>query len=516
MLGLDSIDPFLAQLWMDEGRLPVLAELAERGRCALVTNPFTYFSGAAWPTLITGVSPWVHGTIFDRQLKPGSHSVEHVTARSIGAPPFWRYVSDAGLRSTVVGVYAQSMLEGFRGTQVIAWGSHDPFSAKFGRPRSDPPEVLSWLEQGVPDRRYGFRDSTPRTLEELRTYAGEALTEIDKHGRGLQLLLERTEWDLFLGCFSEPHEAGHHLWHLWEPESEDDVADADPELRGSLRAIYERVDRALGAVIARVPPDAAVMAFTPHGMYPNWRMAGLCAPLLEAGGWCVRLGEPMVKDPRLKVMSSLRGAAHAVLPRRARHVLGRAFRKPRSKLLAGLELADIDWSLTRAFSLPNDGASIIRVNLRGREPSGVVRPGSEYDALLEEISIAAGELVDEQGRPVVSEILQIRDLLGEVPGEAFPDLAIVWADRRIRTVSSERLGTLEVPFDKRSGDHRRMGFVVGAGPGIESSGERRIEGPEATILDVAPTALARLGVPIPSDLSGKPIPGLAQPGLTTP
>src|SRR5512136_1046181 len=48
-----------------------------------------------------------------------------------------------------------------------------------------------------------------------------------------------------------------------------------------------------------------------------------------------------------------------------------------------LSFADVDWSRTRAYSLGFGGP--IFVNLLGREPQGIVRPGTEYDRLLEQI-----------------------------------------------------------------------------------------------------------------------------------
>src|SRR5436305_6733171 len=49
--------------------------------------------------------------------------------------------------------------------------------------------------------------------------------------------------------------------------------------------------------------------------------------------------------------------------------------------------------------------------------------------------------------------------------------------------------------------HRPQGIFVLHGPGIRA--DERIEG--ATLLDVAPTALTLLGLPIGDDMEGKPL-----------
>ena len=50
-----------------------------------------------------------------------------------------------------------------------------------------------------------------------------------------------------------------------------------------------------------------------------------------------------------------------------------------------MPLAHIDWARTRAFSLPSDMTAYVRVNLKGREPEGVVAAGHEYEALCDEL-----------------------------------------------------------------------------------------------------------------------------------
>jgi arylsulfatase A-like enzyme len=60
------------------------------------------------------------------------------------------------------------------------------------------------------------------------------------------------------------------------------------------------------------------------------------------------------------------------------------------------------------------------------------------------------------------------------------------------------------------GGHRLEGIWVAAGPGIAPSAERG----ELSVLDVAPTLLAGLGLPVGRDMDGRP--RLDQLGLDTP
>ena len=89
--------------------------------------------------------------------------------------------------------------------------------------------------------------------------------------------------------------------------------------------------------------------------------------------------------------------------------------------------------------------------------------------------------------------------------EALPDLIVVWADRPAaehRALVSDAHGRVDWPDpganpDGRSGNHRPQGWVACAGPEIVGPPRR-----DATILDLAPTALALLGRKPPGDLAG--------------
>ena len=58
-----------------------------------------------------------------------------------------------------------------------------------------------------------------------------------------------------------------------------------------------------------------------------------------------------------------------------------------------------------------------------------------------------------------------------------------------------------LPEDYLQGKHRPTGIFVAAGPDIRQGAKVR----EARIVDVAPTVLYALGLPIPDDMDGRPL-----------
>src|SRR5437764_294298 len=63
-LGLDGLDPGLAEHYMSEGKLPNLAKLREQGDFHRLRTTFPALSPVAWSTFATGVNPARH-SMFD-------------------------------------------------------------------------------------------------------------------------------------------------------------------------------------------------------------------------------------------------------------------------------------------------------------------------------------------------------------------------------------------------------------------------------------------------------------------
>ena len=162
--------------------------------------------------------------------------------------------------------------------------------------------------------------------------------------------------------------------------------------------------------------------------------------------------------------------------------------------------SDIDWSNTRAYSLGYGGP--IYVNLKGREPQGSVEPGQEYDSLLERL-IADLKMVKDpdSGEALLSEFYRGRDIYSGPYAYRGPDLVFLPRDESVSPLGhfefNSRGWFRRTP--RRTGTHRMDGILFLSGPGIRPG--QMISG--ASIMDIAPTVLALLGVPVPQETDGR-------------
>ncbi len=118
-------------------------------------------------------------------------------------------------------------------------------------------------------------------------------------------------------------------------------------------------------------------------------------------------------------------------------------------------LQNVDWSQTRAYGMGFNG---LYLNLEGREIKGVVQPGVEKNALMEEISKKLLTIRDlETGKQVISRVYSAEEIYkGQYVKDA-PDL-IVGYNKGFRASTETVLGKfpkglLKDNLDKWSGDH---------------------------------------------------------------
>jgi predicted AlkP superfamily phosphohydrolase/phosphomutase len=167
----------------------------------------------------------------------------------------------------------------------------------------------------------------------------------------------------------------------------------------------------------------------------------------------------------------------------------------------------IDWQKTQAYFYLTGWFWGIRINLKGREPNGIVQP-KEYDEVRNRIMEAMKLTVDEEeGIRVIERVYRREDIYSGAYTKDAPDIIFTLnPDYYI----SDRIGNdIFRKRRDRGGFHRWDGMFILHGPGIKKG--ERITGPH--IMDVAPTILYLLGLPIPEGFDGKVLTGALEPDV---
>lgn len=505
LIGLDSADAELIRRWSDEGHLPTFAKLRAEGVWAELDTTAKVMHVSAWPSLYTGTRPGKHGMYHAYQIKAGDQDVHRTRADEIGQPPFWKHLDAAGVKTIVFDAFMNAPLEGFGGIQILEYGTWTWFE----EPGATPNEMWRSLTS-----RFGAYPAPEHTKihgrPEAQPFLDDLLAGARVKGEALRWLLKGEAWDLCFVTFGEPHPAGHYLWHVADPDYPL-YPGAAGAIDTAVRDVYAAVDRAIGQTLEELGDDVTVMITSGDGMGPNF--AG-CQHVPEALHRLdlyhgADVGRPKPEPgaearPKKSLASRLRGMVPLELRRAVNRCLPASVQH---RLSMKWQNADIDWSRTRAFCIPNANEGYVRINRAGREPKGLV-DDSELAQHLAEIQGALSELtVPGTGAKAVEAIHDVERLFPGGRRGDLPDLSVTWSNeaRVLAELESDRIGHIQgkpghetAPY--YTGNHRPTAFVLARGPGLPAGGT--IEGGD--VVDLAPTLLAHFGVTVPEVMDGTP------------
>jgi len=374
------------------------------------------------------------------------------TSLSVKEPTLWDIAGASGLSSAVVGVpmtYPPKPLRGWLVSCFLTPGTQSDYTY--------PKALRDEIAAVAPDYRVD--------VEEFRTDDKHGLLRqlyevTEGHFRVVEHLMATKPWDLFWFVEMGTDRLYHGFWRyfaedhrLFEP--------GNPFEQAALEYhIY--LDRRIGEVLKHAGDDTLVLVVSDHG-------AASMVGGIAVNDWLIREGYLVLREP----IDS---------PRR-------------------LTADDVDWPRTTAWG---EGGYYGRImlNVRGREPDGLIEP-NEYGRVRDEIARGLEALGDDQGEPMGTRALKPQEVYRHVRGIP-PDLIVYFGNLRWRSVGTVGNPSVHV-FDNDTGpddaNHAQEGLLVIHDPLDPRRGE--LQG--ATLYDVAPTVLERLGLPVPADMIGRPL-----------
>lgn len=158
----------------------------------------------------------------------------------------------------------------------------------------------------------------------------------------------------------------------------------------------------------------------------------------------------------------------------------------------------VDWSRTKCWSTGYTGK--LYLNMKGREPQGTVDP-KDYDKFLDELTAKLKDIPDKVGRPLNTRVWKCDDICFGPYVNYGPDLLVNFDEGRLGT--SDLLGhnqgeiySFDTAKDSHDVAYGLYGYFVITGPGIPEGKELK----GVSLLNIAPTVLDILGIPIPRNM----------------
>lgn len=498
LIGLDAAEPALLQRWMDSGHLPCLRRLVEAGAATLLSTPALQFPDLVFHAAYTGRRPANLGRYFFIQPNPRSGALELVDETVVEGEVFWQTAGRQGRRCIVVDAPKLGLRPAAGGIQVVGWGAHGANPPLGSFPDGLASEILARYGR-YPTGKCDNHGKSARAYRQLR---GRVLASVEARRALLLDLMRSSAWDMFFAVFAETHCAGHQFWHFEDETHPLHPRDAAHGLRTAVRDIYAAVDRAVGDLVDAAGPPTQVIVFSSHGMRPQYHGRDLLPALLRLWGMHAPHNTPpdaarerrrLVHQPLLKVM---REAVPLPLQYVVKRCLPASLQRSLLARLIGTLRLEVE---ARAFYVPNNEMTpALRINLVGRDPFGKVAPGREYDAVRDFLAQRMRELINPAtGRPALEDVSLMDRLYPGAFRHVLPDLTGYWSPAApIDALYSPGYGTVVGAHkDYRTGGHAPTGFMV------MTPARGKLDG--ADIVDIAPSVLDLLGVPIPADVEGR-------------
>jgi len=449
LVGLDCAAPaLLFERFID--RLPNFRRLMENGVYGRLESSDPPITIPAWTVMASSRSPGSLGLYGFRHRKNNSYKdIWIASSRRVQAKRIWDYVSEAGGKSCLVGIppsYPPYPVDGW-----LVGGFITPDT---NREYTYPPELGEEIKGAVKD----YTVDVEFRIEDKAGLVKEIFEMTKNHFEALKHLARTKDWRFFMFVEIGLDRIHHAFWKYFDEKH--NLYEPGSEFENVVGDYYELLDRKLGELLEIVDDDTVIFVASDHG------------GKAMKGAFCINTW--LEQQGLLKLKSSV-------------------------EKVVRLNDADVDWEKTVAWGWGGYYARVF-LNLKGREEHGIVDP-EDYEKVRDEIAEKLMKIRGPNGEEWDTKVLKPEEIYSETRGDP-PDLMVYFDDLYWRSAGTMGQPDLYLPENDTGPDdavHDKMGLFIYYDP-REDHGGKVVD---LNILDVAPTLLEAMGLPVPSDMEGK-------------
>ncbi len=473
LFGLDGATYTVLDDLVQRGVMPFLGEFMGGGARGLLRSTIPPLTPPAWITLVTGRSPGAHGIFnFLQYESPSSPYLKIINSRWIGCETIWSMVSRAGLRAGCLNFVAHSPPLPVDGYMIPGW-----VPWRWVKKHSHPSGLIDRLRDGVPG--FDVKELAMNFKEEEKAVAGIELHDyepwIDLHIR------RERQWFSVLrhqmihdACaltgivFDGVDKLQHLLWQFVDPRLEPPTPSAEfLRIRERCWDYFRQLDEFLKEVVWLAGPDAHVFIVSDHGFTGTSEILYINAWLEQQGFLTWSSTAPVEEDASQEL-----GEAHPY------------------------HLTHVELPKTKAYAT-SASSNGIHLAVNGVRGPGGVEP-RDYGTVREQLieGLLTHCLDPQTGERLVTKVWTREEAFAGPRMREAPDITLALRDQGFFSVlrSSTVLKRRPVPM----GCHHPDGVFVAYGMGVNAGTHLA----PARLVDIAPTLLYALGLPIPEDLEG--------------
>jgi predicted AlkP superfamily phosphohydrolase/phosphomutase len=459
VVGLDGANIDLIKQWVQEGKLPTFKKLLSEGTYGNLESVVPTITIPAWNCMASGKNSGKIGVFSFIQKEYGTYDFRVYQLLNKKEECVWDILSDNG--KTVQVINAPNVLYSYKINGIMIAGAICLSDDKLTYPdalKGELEKIGYKRDLGDIQTLWSMSDSDLQTVHKGIT---------DSQVKAWYHFMEQ-KWDFGFFVLTELDRVQHAFWNR----------------KDVLLNHYQNIDKNLKELLTKIDNDTVLLFTSDHGFGPNKRTflvnewlknRGLLVPKKVLA---VDLWKNTLRIQKYPSMVSVLRFAWKKL----------AFMRPLYlKISKDATRSPVDFTKSKAFSSATWGT--IYINLKGREPNGIVPP-EEYENLRTEI---INEL-----KKVPAKAYRCEELYKGEYMKTAPDI-VIQIDHYVNSCSATIGYGKE--FRERFGGHhdKYNGTFIAWGPGIKKNHE--VTG--AHLYDIAPTILHMYGIPVKRDMDGK-------------
>jgi len=506
VIGLDGGTFTLLKPWIDADILPTLRKMVEEGGSGFLCSSVPPITVTAWSSFMTGKNPAKHGLFEFFVKKANSYEEIPINANMRDGKALWDILGDNGSKVVVLNVpttYPPRPVNG-----VLISGFLTP-SGK--RDFIYPSLLVDEIEEQFGP--YPLYIKTPAAMvsqmdECIDRLLDECTAMLEYKTKVAHYLMDELDSDFTMLHIWGTDRIQHELWDLLDPHHPRHNKERAEKYGPKIIDYYRQVDAAIGNLMEKAGAEATTFVMSDHGFLPIYRLIDLNVWLLQEGYLAIKGG----LLSRIKFFLWKAGLTYESLYRYLFSRLRRFQRKGEAKAPVDyaklypllqkvfLSMNDIDWQRTRAYC--KFGMGQIVINLRGREPEGIVKQGREYEELRREIVEKLKGMRDpDSGDEINGQVFLREEVYCGKYFDLAPDIVYLGGGSNYLATNLFGFTSNRIICDNIAmpGSHAMEGILLAKGKHIRKG----IEITEANIVDLAPTVLYLKGNKIPKDMDGR-------------
>jgi predicted AlkP superfamily phosphohydrolase/phosphomutase len=456
IIGLDGLNPDLVYQWRNE--LSTLNRFMEHGIYGRIKSTVPPITPQAWSCVLCGKNPGHFGYwdfTYRDDYSYGQPELVSSEIRDERVDSLYKILSKHGKRTALINVPVSypppEIPNGYSISSFMTPSIEKPFTY----PDSLKEEITNIVGEYIIDA--STSDMNFRQMEKERVM--RRIYDMDKQRFDLtKYFIKEKNCDfvfpVIMGTDRMPH-----LFYRYFDENHKNYTCHDT-YKDALKNHYKFCDENIGEVLDLIDDNTVIVVVSDHSVQ---RLDGR-----------INLNEWLIQEGYMGL-------------------------KTRPRQLTLLMQADIDWSKTRAWATGFTGQ--LYLNVRGREAQGTIDPG-DYDKVLDELSEKIKDITDEEGKKLETQVFKRKEIHSGEYSRFGPDLFIYFDNchwNMSELIGYDSIYSYDTPKGPDDAGHGPYGFFAIHGPGVPKRGEMA----GADLLDIAPTVLHLMGIPIPADMEGK-------------